>query len=55
MDIIGTLKRYIRVVQVARKPSKDEFTSTAKICALGMFAIGLIGFAIFLVFILLGL
>ncbi len=48
----STILRYIRVLQIARKPSKDEFVESSKICALGIFAIGLIGFIIFLIFIL---
>ena len=48
-----TIKKYIRVLQIARKPTKDEFTNSAKISLLGLFAIGVIGFVIFLAFILL--
>ena len=36
-----------RVLQVARKPSRYEFTSTSKICAIGLVLIGVIGFIIF--------
>jgi len=55
MDILGTLKRYMRVLQIARKPGKDEFVSTAKICALGMLVVGLVGFAIFVAFVIMGI
>ena len=54
-SIRETIRKYIRVLQVARKPGKDEFISTSKICALGILVIGFVGFAIFLIFILLGL
>jgi protein transport protein SEC61 subunit gamma-like protein len=37
-----------RVLQVARKPSRFEFTSTSKICALGLLVIGVVGFVIFI-------
>lgn len=39
------LAEYRRVLQVARKPSADEYKKIAKVCAMGMLAIGLIGFA----------
>ncbi len=55
MDIKSTVRKYARVLQVSRKPGKDEFTSSSKICALGIAIIGFIGFAIFLVFILTGI
>ena len=55
MDIISTLRRYVRVLQVARKPNKEEFITSAKISALGIALIGFIGFLIFLAFIFIGL
>lgn len=54
-NIREIIRKYIRVLQVARKPGKDEFVSTSKICALGVFVIGFVGFVIFLIFIFLGL
>lgn len=54
-NIRELIRKYRRVLQIARKPGKDEFVSTSKICALGVFVIGFVGFAIFLVFVLLGL
>jgi len=50
-----TYRRYRRVLHIARKPSKSEYTGATKICALGIVVIGLIGFVIFLVFVLLGI
>jgi len=55
MDIKSTIRRYSRVLQIARKPGKEEFTSSSKICALGMAVIGIVGFVIFLTFILAGI
>lgn len=49
------IREWKRVIQVARKPGKDEFVLSAKICSLGIFLIGIIGFTIFIVFILLGI
>ena len=53
INLKSTLMRYVRVLQIARKPSKEEFLTASKICSLGIFAIGMVGFLIFLAFILL--
>jgi len=55
MDLKETFRRYMRVLHVARKPSKDEFLTTGKMSALGIFIIGIIGFVIFLTFALSGI
>ena len=55
INITETLKRYLRVLQVARKPSKDEFFASSKICVLGLFLIGIIGFLVYAVFVLTGI
>ena len=52
---MSDIKKYIRVTQIARKPDKDEFTMSMKICSIGIMIIGFIGFAIFLLFILMGI
>ncbi len=55
MDIKETIRRYRRVLHIARKPSKDEFIASSKISAIGIALIGAVGFAIFVVFILSGI
>jgi len=55
MSIMSRLRKYIRVLQIARKPNKEEFITSAKISALGIALIGVIGFVIFLAFIFLGI
>ena len=55
INIIERLKSYLRVLRVARKPSKDEFFASSKICVLGLFLIGIIGFIIYAVFVLTGI
>lgn len=35
-----------RVLQIARKPSKDEYLQVAKITGLGILLVGFVGFAI---------
>jgi protein transport protein SEC61 subunit gamma-like protein len=41
------LQEYIRVLKLARKPSREEFTMIAKVSIAGMALIGVIGFLIF--------
>ena len=48
--IKGVWASYKRVIDVARKPTKDDFLSSAKITGSGIILIGVIGFAIFLVY-----
>ena len=55
MSIKKRLSEYKRVLQIARKPGKDEFVTSSKISALGIALIGFIGFVIFLIYILSGL
>jgi len=42
------IDRIRRVLQVASKPTKEEFKTGSKISGLGIALIGIIGFAIFL-------
>ncbi len=42
-----TLESYKRVLVIAKKPDLEEFKKIAKICAIGMGIIGLIGFIIY--------
>ncbi len=55
MHIKEKFAEYKRVMQIARKPGKEEFTTTAKISFTGIALIGAIGFALYLTFILTGL
>ena len=45
-DLGSFFRKCVRVWHVLRKPSKTEFSMTAKVSALGILAIGLLGFAI---------
>ncbi len=40
---------WARILRMARKPTKQEFTQTSIICGIGMFILGFIGFAVMLV------
>lgn len=46
------IANYKRVIDVARKPTREEFLSSAKITGSGIAIIGLIGFVIFLMYFL---
>jgi protein translocase SEC61 complex gamma subunit len=55
LKLKNLLENMHRILQVARKPSKEDFKFTLKICLVGTFLIGFIGFLFYLVFtILLG-
>lgn len=55
VDIKSKIREWRRVLQIARKPTKDEFINSSKICTIGIFLIGLVGFAIFAAFVLAGI
>jgi protein transport protein SEC61 subunit gamma-like protein len=55
MKISERLREYRRVLQIARKPGKDEFVTSSKVSALGIALIGFIGFVIFLAYIISGI
>jgi protein transport protein SEC61 subunit gamma-like protein len=41
--------KYGRVLKMARKPTNEEYEKTAKITALGILAVGALGFTIYLI------
>jgi len=43
------LKEYSRVLRITKKPSAAEFKSIAKVTAIGLLLIGLIGFLMHLI------
>ncbi len=49
INIKETLKRYKRVLILARKPDKKELKETARICGIGFVIMGMIGFIIYLI------
>ena len=59
MDVKAKIDKFIkdskRVLKVARKPDKEEYFELAKISALGVAVIGVIGFVIVLIGSLIGL
>ena len=51
-NITNSLKQYVRILQLTRKPSMDEFLTISKVAGAGILLIGIIGFAIYLVMVL---
>ncbi|UZE92286.1 MAG: protein translocase SEC61 complex subunit gamma [Methanosarcinales archaeon] len=45
--ITRKLDEYIRVLRLARKPSREEFSMIAKVCIAGTALIGFIGFLVY--------
>ncbi|MDI6798475.1 MAG: protein translocase SEC61 complex subunit gamma [Candidatus Aenigmarchaeota archaeon] len=55
LRIKETLQNYKRVLSISKKPDREEFFSTARICLIGIGIIGIIGFLIYMIAILIGL
>ena len=51
-NITNSLKQYIRILQLTRKPSMDEFLTISKVAGAGILLIGIIGFAVYLIMVL---
>ncbi len=43
-------RKYLRVLKLARTPTREEFTKIATVAAAGILLIGIIGFTIFVLF-----
>ena len=43
-------RKYLRVLKLARTPTREEFTRIAIVAAAGVLLIGLIGFLIYVIF-----
>lgn len=43
-------RKYLRVLKLARTPTREEFTKIATVAAAGVLLIGMIGFIIFVLF-----
>ena len=44
------LRKYLRVLKLARTPTREEFTKIATVAAAGILVVGMIGFIIFVIF-----
>lgn len=54
LRIRETIRKYIRVLRVCKKPSKEDFWTTVRVCLIGITIIGLISFLFYLVSVLIG-
>jgi len=52
INIRETLKRYKRVLMVARKPDAKELKDTSRVCGIGILLIGFIGFIFYIISVL---
>jgi protein transport protein SEC61 subunit gamma-like protein len=43
-------RKYLRVLKLARTPTREEFTKIAIVAAAGVLLIGLVGFLLFVMF-----
>ncbi|MEM2341490.1 MAG: protein translocase SEC61 complex subunit gamma [Candidatus Bathyarchaeia archaeon] len=48
LGLISFVKASLRLLKLAKKPSRDEFWLSIKICFLGIIIVGLVGFIIYL-------
>lgn len=54
-SITSFLKMNRRVLQIAKRPDRDEYYNVARITGLGILVIGVVGFAVTMIFQLLNL
>ena len=54
MAISDYLQKYIRVLQIMKKPSREEFMAAAKVTGIGALLMGLIGYVIYVIMITIG-
>jgi protein translocase SEC61 complex gamma subunit len=54
MNIRETLQNYMRILSIAKKADREEFTSTIRIVAIGVGIVGAIGFIFYLVSAIIG-
>ncbi len=50
--ITDSIKQYVRILQLTRKPSMEEFLMISKVAGAGILLIGVIGFIIYLIMVL---
>jgi len=48
LGLISFMRDSLRLLRFAKKPSKDEFWLSIKVCFLGVIIVGLIGFIIYM-------
>lgn len=48
INLRQSLKSYLRVMKLTKKPSRDEFLTIAKVAGAGILAAGFVGFVIYI-------
>jgi len=51
-NITNSFKQYVRILRLTRKPSMDEFLTISKVAGAGILLIGIIGFFVYLIMVL---
>jgi len=54
-NIKERLENYKRILMITKKPNWSDFTFITKICIIGMMVIGVLGLALYIMAILIGL
>jgi len=49
MPLSDKFQKYIRVLQIMKKPDKEEFWTSAKVTGAGMLLVGLVGYIAYLI------
>jgi len=52
LNIGEKLRSYMRVLKIAKKPDRSEFSESLKICLTGLAVVGIVGFIIYLISVL---
>ena len=55
INIREKIKDYIRVIKLNKKPTKEKFFETLRICVIGIAVLGVIGFVFYIISMILGL
>ena len=54
MNIKDTLHNYVRILSIAKKATRKDYSDTVRICGLGIAIIGTIGFFFYLISVMVG-
>ncbi len=55
LNIKEKLQNYKRILTISKKPTGEEFKDTSRVCAIGIAIVGVIGFVIYMIAIVLGI
>jgi protein translocase SEC61 complex gamma subunit len=52
LNIREKLTNYSRVLKVAKKPDREDFAAALKVCLMGLFVVGMLGYVVYIISIL---